>query len=295
MNTIFIKEVSNTVMNGKNVKLDVSKVGNENYILEMSLNISKINDISKYINGIKKENVIHNKPTLISTISNFKNKHNINKLKKNMEKLIKNNNLIGYSVVFSNTLKKKKDIKDYIKEILQQFSINEYLFFSTVENNLDKYIEEYKLNNNLKNEDITPAILANDVNNINLNIIKDLNNKYKELVIFSLDKVGKKFQNKIKEINDEYGSCIQILNRSTKDFKRYNICIFIDKSRIEYSKFRFSKNTCFVDFTNKENDKFNEKYLKLEKGMQDQIYYISKIKELYELYGKITVSNAIID
>jgi len=186
-------------------------------------------------------------------------------------------------------------VKAYIEQVLNNFSINEYLCLNSIKQNYLKYIEEFILNNSLKKENINIVILAESSENISFDIIDTLNSQYKDLSIFCLEKITKGFQNRIKKINDDVGSCIQILNRNNKDFKRYNVCIFLDKTRTEYFKYKFNKKSCCIDFTNKENDKFNTKYLKLEEGIKQNKYYSGKIKELYELYGRITVSNAIID
>ena len=135
----------------------------------------------------------------------------------------------------------------------------------------------------------------NDSKNLDFELVEKLNSKYKEITIFSHNSVCKSFRNKIKRINDEYGSCIQVLDKKEKDFRKYNVCIFVDLGRTEYRTAKFSKKSCFIDFTNKENDKFNLKYIKLEKKIKEGVYYSNKIKELYEQYGKITVSNSIIN
>lgn len=294
MNAIFVKEVTSSVIGKNIVKFDTTSIGEGNYILELNINNKKLADIEDCIQRTENFDVINKKASIVNKIEGLKKQLVLKKFNSDIKKIIKKNELVGFSVIFSNDLKKKR-VKRYIEEVLNNFSINEYLCLNSMEKNYIKYIDEYILNNNLKKEDINPIIIAESADSVSLDIIESLNNEYKELSIFCIDKIGKGFQNKVKKINDDVGSCIQILNRNNKDFRRYNIYIFLDRSRTEYLKYKFNRKSCYIDFTNKENDKYNEKYLKLENDIKNSRYYGNKIKELYDLYGKITVSNVIID
>ena len=293
MNAIFLKEVPDSVLKGKLVKLNYANINNEEYIIE--INIS--NKVKKCVN---KEN-IKLKPSVISEVKSFSwlnnlyTKYTLIKFKNILSKIVKKNSFNGYSAVYSNELKKNEKIIEYIQNIFSTLSINKYQNVNSVEKNLDKYIEEYATKNNINKEKINILIIADDIYNLNFDLIGRLNEEYKEVNIYSGIKPNKGFLKRIEKINDEYGSCISVLNKQEKDFRKYNICIFIDKSRSEYTKYRFNKKTCFVDFTNKENDKFNEKYIRLENDLKKHRYDIAKIKQLYELYGRITVSNIVID
>jgi len=293
MNAIFIKEVQDSALKGRLVKLIYSDIGNEDYVIEINISNKVINYINENIVNLK-ETVIK-QPKKSSLFNSLYTKYLLSKFKHELKKIIEKNNLIGYSSIYSNSLKKNKNAKEYIEGLFNQFSINEYVIISTVKNNVDKYIHEYILRSNLKLQDICPLIIVKNTENLSYSFIEDLNNKYKNISIYVPEKPCKLFLNKINTINDEFGSCINILNRSEKDFRKYNTCIFIDKPRTEYSRYKFNKTSCFIDFTNKENDKFNDKYIKLEKDLKNNLYNIAKIKELYEAYGKVTVSNAIID
>lgn len=294
MNTLFIKEVTSSVMGKKLVKLNTNYVAENEYIYEININNKKLADISSYLESQKQVTAINNPKSISNIIRDIKMRIVLNKFKSDVKKIIKDNDFIGYSVIFSNELKKKM-IKEYIESFLNNFSINEYLCLNTIKQNYMKYIEEYILNNNLKREKINILLVCDVTDSISIDMIESLNDEFKELSIFSKNKASKGFQNKIKKINDDTGSCIQILDKSTKDFRKYNVCIFLDKSKTEYLKQKFNKKSLDIDFTNKENDKFNKKYLKLQEGIKLNKYYSNKIKELYELYGKITTSSVIID
>lgn len=294
MNTIFIKEVTSSIMGKNIVKLDLVNIGEDKNILELNINSKKIADISSYIDEINNINVITKHSNLLNKFKNIKKQIDLNKFNRQLKSNIKKHNLDGYLAVFSNELK-KKNIKEYIVNILSDFSINEYLCLNSFNQNYLKYIEEYILNESVKKEKINILLLANNVSSIDFDIINKLNSEYKNICIFSIEKVSKSFQNKITKINEETGSCVQILNKNVKDFRAHNVYIFIDKSRAEYLKYKFNKKGCYIDFTNKENDKFNQKYLMLENEVKNNKYKSSKIKELFELYGKNTVSNNIID
>ena len=293
MNTIFIKQVPETVLKGKLLNLNYTNIGNEDYIIEINISNKAIAIINK--------NLVRLKPSVIknvektSILDNIATRWKVNRFKNVFTKVINKNNLQDYLVIYSNELNKNKAVKEYINVFLENFNINEYVNLSTVKEHTHKYIDEFIAKNNLKDENIKLLFIVNNLDNISLDFIEELNSKYKEVDIFTNSKANKRFINEIKKINDEYGSCISIVNRLNKDMRKYNICIFIDEPRTKYVKYKFNKKTCFIDFTNKENDKFNENYIKLENGIRNNVYFYDKIKELYELYGKITTANAIIN
>ena len=294
MNTIFIKEISTSVIKKRLVRFDINKLSDKLGVIEINISDRVLDEISKNRKYIQNSNIVRNNITFGNRLKSLKNNVTEIRFKRSLVKIIKKNKLEGYSVVFSNDLKKKK-VKEYIESILVKFDICEYLCKNTMELNFEKYIDEFKSKNNLKTENIVPLIMVNDLEKLNFDIIDALNGKYKELGIFCIGKVDKSFQNRIKDLNDDTGSCIQIVNKNTKNLKGYNVCILIDISRENIVKYKFNKKTCYIDFTNKENDKFNNNYLLLQKNIKDGKYNSIRIKELYNMYGKVTVSNAIID
>lgn len=292
MNAIFLKEVSDSILNGKIAKLNYINISDEEHIME--INIS-----SKFIkNIIKKENDINsksrNKLKKSSWIDTLKDRFVINKFEKILYKIVNKNGIIGYSVIYSNKIKKNKDIKKFLEDSLNKFSINEYINTSMVEKNLYKYIDEYVAKNSLNQNQIKPLIITKDTLNLNFDIVTEMNNKYKDIDLLLIENSSNNIIDKINRINDEYGSCINLLHRSHKDLRKYNVYIFVDKAKSEYVKYKFNKKACFIDFTNKENDRFNTQYITLEKELKNNKYHASKIKELFELYGKVTVANAVI-
>lgn len=291
MNAIFFKEVADSVLKGKLVKLNYVDIGNEENIIEINISNKVISYINKDRSKPKSQVISNFKKN--SWVNNIHIKYILIKFKNSLIKTLNKNSLIGYFAIYSNDLKKKQYVKEYIEKFLASHSINEYVNTNSVEENLDKYIEEYINKNSIKKENINPLIIVHDIENLNFDLINNLNEKYKEVNIYTKIKPNKRFLNKIKNINDEYGSCIGVLNKSDRDFKKYNIYIFVDKSRSEYAGCKLNKKAGFIDFTNKENDRFNKNYIKLENEIKNNKYSGVKIKELYELYGKITVATVI--
>ena len=289
MNCIFIKKVADTTINKKSIKFGIERIGNESYILEVKISEKICNDMTRVSNSNKYKAEKDNK------ISKLMDRMLLNlrlkKFEKEIRKIVLNNELIGYSLIFARNL--KNNMKEYILSILNEFGIKEYICPNTMKENVYKYIEECKEKNALEDVNLKLVVLAKDATNIDFNMIERMNSLYKQLDICVSDKITKSFSNKIKKIDEEYGTCIEILKKTHKDLKKYNICIFIDNPKSEYVKYKFDKKACFIDFTNKENDKFNKEYIKLEKEIKKGNYYLNKIKELYNLYGKVTVSVSI--
>lgn len=293
MNAVFLKEVSDSVLKGNLAKLKYVNIGNDEYVIEINVSNKIINCINK--NYVSSKTSVITQQKKISWVNKLNIKYDLFKFRKCIAKIINKNSLIGYSIIYSNELKKNRFIKEYLENIFNLFSINEYVNTDLVEDNLYKYIEEYNNKSNIKKENINILAIINDIDNLNFDLIDSLNQKYKDINIYTATRPNNRVLNKIKKINEEYGSCIGFIDRLKKDFRKYNIYIFIDKGRSEYIKYKFNKKACFIDLTNKENDRFNEKYIKLEKNVKSNKYNAEKIKEFYELYGKITVSNVIID
>lgn len=287
MNFVFIKEVADTTIDRKDIKFNINNIGNEEYILEIKISNKISSEILRY-NNLNKEN-INKKESFVTKV--FR-RYYIKSFIKNLNKIITVNSLSNSFAIFSNNI--NVEVRKYLKDILNEFNINEYLCENTMQSNLWKYIEEYKEKNSFSDCDIIPAVLIENAKNLNFDMLEDMNLKYKEMSIFVRGRLEKSFINKINDINEEYGSCIEIIKKMPKDLKRFNVYIFVDKSKLEYIKYKFNKKACYIDFTNKENDRYNEKYLKLKKDVKNGKYYINKIKEMYELYGKVTVSSVLV-
>ena len=290
MNCIFIKKVADTTINNKLVEFDIVNIGNESYIHELKISDKMYNYLAKE-NEFKGKNSYKNK--VVEILNKIVLKVKVNKFKKTLRNIILKNELIGFSLIFAKNI--KTDVKNNILLTLNEFVMNEFSHFSTVKENVNKYIEEYKTKNSLNDVNLKLLIISKNVQNVDLDMLEKLNSTYKKTDICTLEKSNKLVLNKIKKINEEYGTCIEILSKSKKDLKEYNVYIFVDSCKSNYVKYKFSKKACFIDFTNNENDKFNEKYIKLEKEIKKGTYYSNKIKELYELYGKITVSMSIVE
>lgn len=288
MNFVFIKEVADTTIDRKDIKFNINNIGNEEYILEIKISNKISSEILRY-NNLNKENI--NKKE--SFVTKFFRKYHIKSFTKNLKKIIAVNSLSNSFAIFSNNI--NAEVRKYLKDILNEFNINEYLCENTMQSNLWKYIEEYKEKNGFSDCDIIPAVLIENTKNLNFDMLEDMNLKYKEMSIFVRGRLEKSFVNKINDINEEYGSCIEIVKKMPKDLKRFNVYIFVDKSKLEYIKYKFNKKACYIDFTNKENDRYNEKYLKLKEDVKNGKYYINKINEMYELYGKVTVSSVLVN
>lgn len=289
MRSLFVKKVADSVVGQNKIKLDITSIGNEEYILELKISESASKEILKCLK-------LNADIKAVKNIKMFAEKIlieiHIKKLLKQIKKCVTKNKLEGYVVVFSNNL--QKEVKEYFKKILKEFEINEYVLESTVKNNLWKYIEDFKTQNNFKDGDISPLLLLKNANMLEIDMLEAMNLKYKEIAIYA-EKINSKCLKNVKNINEENGSCIEILKKTDRDFRRFNVYIFVDIPKSNYMKYRFNKKACYIDFTSKENDKYNEKYLILNQKLNQGKYYINKIKEMYELYGKITVSNLLIE
>ena len=103
MNAIFIKKVQDSALKGKLVKLIYSDIGNEDYVIEINISNKVINYINENIVNLK-ETVIK-QPKKSSLFNSLYTKYLLSKFKHELKKIIEKNNLIGYSSIYSNSLK----------------------------------------------------------------------------------------------------------------------------------------------------------------------------------------------
>ena len=69
MNTIFLKEVSGTVLNGKLIKLSYTNVSDDEYILELNISNKAIKNITKYITNLNRSGEQRKKLTWTDTLN----------------------------------------------------------------------------------------------------------------------------------------------------------------------------------------------------------------------------------
>lgn len=127
MRSLFVKKVADSVVGQNKIKLDITSIGNEEYILELKISESTSKEVLKYLKlnaDIKAgKNIKMFAEKILIEI-------HIKKLLKQIKKCVTKNKLEGYVVVFSNNL--QKEVKEYFKSILKESEINEYVLESTV-------------------------------------------------------------------------------------------------------------------------------------------------------------------
>lgn len=297
MNCIFIKEVASKVINRKIISEKKTKISEEKDIIEIYLNKEKLDKVIKStveINKYEKSNKkTIDKLNLKEIFNNMKNKLFIKIIERKILKYFTESKHIKYLYCFSNEIQNQKSKTEYLEKIMESLKLNKYTFESEMKQNINKYIKEYSSKKNLKEQELKVLLLVKEENNIDYNLVVKLIKKYKEVNILLAQKSLSLVTNKLKNINDEYGTTVDVSNKNAKKLKEYDVYIFIDRRSTEFSNYRIAKKACNIELTTKESDKYNSNYIELEKKVKEGNYDKKTIKMFYEIYGKITIANYI--
>lgn len=253
MNTIFIdfKNINNLKKSDK-IKNTIFKYCIKDDILDGILNKNTVITIDKeYIfNQLRK-----NKYSIHDRLLKAKIK---NKYRKNNE----------VNILFSKEFDAYLNVKKYILNLLRLNSITIY--------------NEINIKNNLKTNDmlyINKHIADSKINIIKLKILVAINNindfdqdklleyisKYKFVDILRTESINKydckKLFNIIENINNEYGTTIDIIKR--RNLQKYHICLsYSDMNKLDFSqKYILSNKVLYINMKDIDSDIFCDEYL----------------------------------
>lgn len=127
-----------------------------------------------------------------------------------------------------------------------------------MDNNIFKYIDEYLIvNNSLKKHELKVLLVVTSNKDLNFTLLNNLIREYKCVNIYLNEKPSSYILKRIKEINKEEGTTIEIVKKERKAFTEYNVIYFADDKKANYPRFRFNKNALVMDIELAYEDKFN--------------------------------------
>lgn len=263
MNTLFI-DISNLDSKTKAKKkfsLSNIKYKAKTNILKYELvedflkNGTMTNNISLKINKDILENIANNKKNIrrLYFENDLKNRiKNIDKLNIVFSNYFENENGNIYKNYIVNTLKKKRE----------DLSLKEILIDNKMSNHLTKYIDDYVKEHSINQNKLKILAIFNDINDYIEDKLKEYILRYKFIDVLRMNGINKidykKLSTSIDELNDEFGSTIDIIQR--RNIQEYNIYLMFSKVKKEdfYSHYILRKKSKYIDLNNADDDIYNE-------------------------------------
>lgn len=167
-------------------------------------------------------------------------------------------------------------------------SINE------LDTNIFKYIDEYLIDNDtLKKHELKVLLVANSDKNLNLTLIDNLMKEYKSVNIYLKEKPSNYVLKRIKQINKNEGTTIDIIKKERKVFTEYNVIYFVDDVKENYPRFRLDKNSLVIDISLSIKDKFNSNLIFMDEYLTKSNVFKDNIGELKTRYNCLELAGAI--
>ena len=162
---------------------------------------------------------------------------------------------------------------------------------SEMNSNIFKHIDEYvKKNKKMKLHELKVLLVVTNSKNLNITLLSNLIKGYKSVNIYLKEKPSEYILKRIKQINQNEGTTIEIIKKERKSFIDYNIIYFIDDYRENYPRFRFDNNAKVIDLQEAKQDKYNSNIIYLNTFLNNQETNVENIHNLKTKYNYIELA-----
>jgi len=186
--------------------------------------------------------------------------------------------LPNVNVIFDKTFDELEDsykdiFKEYIYNILSsnsEMKINEINVDNQMYENDIKHIEDYINTSKINRNKLKILLVLNDISDYNEEKIKEYITNYKFVDILKMPNINKlevgRIKQNIDEINEEYGSTIEIISK--KNIQEYSIYIMYSNVSYDYftSHYILKKRSKYIDMKNEDLDLYNNNVLEFERN-----------------------------
>jgi len=256
---------------------------NKNIIRKIELdNTNYINEVSLSKDILENMNVEPKK--LMAKIKyHFCNKN----IEKTIIKALDGHMQKWYYIMSNNMLNNK-----YLYNKIQSLLGYKLTCTNELDNNIFKYVDMYlKDNNSLKKHEIKVLLVATANKNLNFTLINNLIKEYKTINIYLREKPSSYTLKKIKQINKDEGTTIDIVKAERKAFPEYNVVYFVDDKRANYPRLRLNKDALVIDIDHE--DKFNSNIIFMKEYISKEETFKSNIESLMKTYELLELSSII--
>ena len=194
----------------------------------------------------------------------------------------------------------RQDLKEYISNIIANDEINIKEIISNNEMYINdvKYIEQYLNDTKTNKNKLKILIVLNDIRNYDEEKIKEYISNYKFVDILKMSNINKfehkKIQDSIENINEEYGSAIDIIQR--RNIQDYHIYIMFSDVSEEYfnSHYILRKKSKYIDMRNEDMDIYNNNILEYEKNKSYILTLTQRLNIDINKYSKNKIGSVIL-
>lgn len=239
------------------------------------------------------DNILSNKKF---SIKMFNLKHNLKKEFVNFTNL---------NVVFDKTFDEleinyRDMLKEYIFDVIkcnEDIQINEIITQNMMYENDIKHIEEYVNTSNINRNKLKILLVLNDISDYDEEKIKQYIANYKFVDILKMPNINKldlgKIKNSIDEINEEFGSTIEVISK--KNIQEYNIYIMYSNVTYDYftSHYILKKRSKYIDMRAEDLDLYNNNVLQFEKNKSYILTLAERLNIDITRYSKNKVGSVI--
>lgn len=259
---IFCLKYLNIVKTGVTIKyLGINNKYIDKYMFYQYSNQTKYKKKQKKTINIKENRLFD---LIKSTYFKFSKKMLEIKITKCIKRLCaaKNN---PYVAILSKRVCDNPNYNDYFINLLSDLNIEIIKPDNTIVkndiNNINKYIEI----NNIHADKIRILWMMENSDNFDIDRLFRYIDKYKFVDILKIGSKDKKLNTTINEINKEYGTSIDILDK--KNLTNYNVYVNFDLSEKLLNKYILNKRGKYIYLKDSEEDEFNENYIAFKKNI----------------------------
>jgi len=223
--------------------------------------------------------------------NNIKLKYYKRKIKNKVRKIIcsKAINNEPWFYILSKDISKMKKLDKFASDILDECGGKKFVHVSEMNTNIFRYIAEYEEQQQITSHELKVLLVISNMSNINFKLIESLINKYKKVNIYLAEKPASNILKKLSHINEEEGTCIEVIKYSKKAFLEYNVLYFVDDFRTNYPRMRISKSALVIDVLDEECDKYNSNVVFLNSINKN----VETLDKLNKQYGGLYIAAAV--
>ena len=176
-------------------------------------------------------------------------------------------------IIYSKEIQKSNLVKYINKYLLNLCKYKVIKHQNTIKYNVFRNIDLFIKNNNLDINKLKILLIVDNISNLDYNKIIEYIQKYKFIDILCIRDVLIDTKDKISNINNEYGTSIEIINRV--NILNYDIYINIDVNKKYFLEhYIVNKKSKYIDINDSTTDEYNSLYINFNEYVEKNNFNI---------------------